>query len=114
MTSPRWFYPLVAVCLVVLTVASSRHLVRAGRYTDTEGGVGVLDTHTGIKCYPVRCFDLSKPLPQAAIKAPASVPPPRDPFADLAPPAETSGNPLRAKETATDEKNPFDVIEIRK
>jgi hypothetical protein len=63
MNPPRWFYPLVAVCLVVLTAASAWHLVRAGRYVSVEDAV-VLDTHTGRLCFPLGCRDLSnKPLP---------------------------------------------------
>jgi hypothetical protein len=97
MTPPRWFYLLVAVCLVVLTAASTWHLVRADRYVGVEGWV--LDTHTGLRCSLLACNDLSKPAPQATTKAPASVPPPRDPFADLAPP---------------DNNNPFEAIKVRK
>ena len=58
---PRWFFSLVAVCLVVLTFAvSSAFILSAqnGRYIARPGEYPrVLDTRTGRQCGPGNCFD---------------------------------------------------------
>lgn len=66
MNAPRWFYPLVAACLVPLTVAGVRWTTTAGRFVAIEKPdmpLAVLDTHTGIVCIGnaagTRCMDLS-------------------------------------------------------
>lgn len=74
MTPPRWFYPLVGACLVVLTAAGVWRMRTAGRYAPVNE-VGVLDTHTGRECYPVMgkaggvvCYDLNKPAAPEAVE----------------------------------------------
>lgn len=68
MTPPRWFYPLVAACVVVLTVAGVWRMVNGGRYV--ANGLTILDTRTGQRCYMHRtaggaeqvvCRDMSRP-----------------------------------------------------
>lgn len=68
MTPPRWFYVVVAACLVTLTAAGLWSLLMGGRYVIMNQR-GVLDTHTGRVCYPSgQCYDLgtspaSRPAP---------------------------------------------------
>lgn len=79
---PRWFYPLVAACLVVLTVAGVWRMQTAGRYVALPEA-GVLDTHTGRQCYP----NLKNPTESVCFNAgagrPSAAPASADPFADL-------------------------------
>ena len=66
MNAPRWFYAVIAGCVVVLTLAVAAAVaLRApmGRYqlagADWAGGA-VLDTQTGVVCTlsnPAICFD---------------------------------------------------------
>jgi hypothetical protein len=67
MTPPRWFYPLVAVCLVALTAAGVWRTLHVGRYVPAGGGI--LDTRTGQRCFTqltggelerVVCRDMSR------------------------------------------------------
>ena len=61
-TAPRWFFPLVAVCLVVLTVAASYRLLLSGRFASTQG-FWVVDTHTGEVCNATSCVPFRRPNP---------------------------------------------------
>jgi hypothetical protein len=65
MTPPRWFYPLVAVCLVVLTAAGVWSAT-GNRYVPATDDM-VLDTRTGKLCMIslenelVACFPIDTP-----------------------------------------------------